>query len=133
MSKTTITSNFIKKDIELAKFIDISAELTDMINRKSCKADLSKVFLKLLFTAEDYFLNIEILLNKHSYPELAKQKKFHQVFFDNVKAIQKEYTEGTANCCIKINTFLKGWLKEYNSTYKKDCITFFKNKELVTL
>ncbi len=132
MSRTIITSNFIEKDIELAKFFDISNELTDMINRKTCKTDLSKVFLKLLFTAEDYFLNLEILLNKHSYPKLAKQKNFHQVFFNNVKAIQKEYTEGNENCCVKINTFLKDWLNEYNSFYKKDCITFIKNKELVT-
>lgn len=131
MEKTQFNIGSHEGDAHLQKFYEILRELEQILYKKSCKTDLARVFFKLLFNAEDYFMSIEILLSKNAYPNLKKQKEFHRSFIDKVREIQQQYDQGEQDCCSKIYSFLNSWIEKYLAEYNNELVDFLNEKKLI--
>lgn len=132
MLKTTVNTGFSKIDSHLIKFKEISAQLEDILKNKTCSEDLSKLFYKILFNAEDYFLEVELLLNKLKYSKIKEQRAFHRDFIEKIKEIEDEYNKGADNCCLKLYDLLEEKCLDYFNPKKLEIFTFLKGKSILT-
>ena len=93
MKESTVSLTFPEKDIHLDKFYEILKEISEIVRNSTCISDLSKVFYKLLFNAEDYFIEIETLLIKNEYPKLKDQKKLNLKKRKQLPPLMQEITQ----------------------------------------
>jgi len=95
------------------KFVDIINNLVDILNEQKCGTEVLDIFHKLLFYAETYFIDEELLYQKNNYSELKKHQEQHKEFIDEISKFQNEFKEGVKDVCIRMMKYLDIWFKNH--------------------
>ena len=115
-------------DIHHEKMLSVINELTDTVRNEECEMMLVDVFQKLLFYAENYFVEEEYLMQRFIYPEFGKHKNEHKNFVDELIKYQQLYSEGDACICKGLLEFLQTWYKKHIVNYDNTVVDFLKAK-----
>ncbi|MEI8377093.1 MAG: bacteriohemerythrin [bacterium] len=103
-------------------------ELYDAMNNGKSNEILGKIINKLVDYTKTHFATEERYMSTHGYPELASQKREHQMFTDKVIAFKNEFDSGKIALTVAITSFLKSWLSDHISGSDKKYGPFFNSK-----
>lgn len=103
--------------------------IIDMLEDADCNAEnkcdeLKRIFYKLGFYIESYFLDEEMLFKKHGYKNLSVHKADHKAFIERVRKIQRNFLNGSQNTCKELLDFLKPWYEQHIINYDNEAVDF---------
>ncbi len=110
--------NIIGIDAQHKHLFDLVNELHDAMSQGQGKLVLTGTLDSLAKYASVHFADEEKLLAKANYPDLAIQKKEHEVFIQKVHELQAQQQSGAVALTLPVMEFLKDWL--VNHILKKD-------------
>ncbi|HAN79020.1 MAG TPA: hypothetical protein DCQ31_15255 [Bacteroidales bacterium] len=105
-------------------FLELMNSLIDAINEKKCSDEIQTIFYKLLFYAESYFTEEEMLFQKHNYPKFENHKAEHKDFAEKISMLQVEYSKGKSSVCFYLLTFMQKWFQEHILAYDAEAVEF---------
>jgi hemerythrin len=124
--KEEYTVNINVIDEQHKKFLDIINELKLIINSNTCKENVSKIFFRIAYLIDHYFLKEEIYFKDYEYPNFDQHKIAHNQFIDRIIQFQKDVENNKENLCLDIYTYLENWFDEHILKYDKDAVEFLK-------
>lgn len=96
------------------KFVDVINNLVDILNEnKYGSTEVLDIFHKLLYYAETYFIDEELLYQKNNYAELKKHQEQHTEFIAEISKFRHEFKKGTSDVCIRMMKYLDIWYKNH--------------------
>jgi len=107
-------------------FTDIINMLIDVINKKDCKNKKAEVFHKLVFYAENYFIDEEMYFKQYNYSKTLQHKDSHSQLIEKISEFQKNIQDDSVNCMDMLN-YIELWFNEHMLKYDKDAIDFLSN------
>ncbi len=110
------------------KFIELVKYITNSINNSVCDSQVPHVFHKLVFFAENYFVEEEIFLNLHNYPKLQLHKESHKRFVDKISYFQGEYYKGKFICRDMLK-YIKEWFGAHILKSDNEAVKFLLSKK----
>jgi len=106
-------TGFESLDHHHKKFVDVINGLVDIINDGKCGNDVLEIFHKLLFLAETYFIDEELLYQKNNYTELKKHQEQHKEFILKISDFRREYRKNEEGVCVRMMKYLDVWYKNH--------------------
>lgn len=104
-------------------FVEIINLLVTILNQGSDKENLVDVFHKLVFYAENYFIDEELYYQKNNFPELKKHKEQHNEFCKQILTFQQAYTQNNL-VCEDLMKYLDKWFKNHILQGDKETVDF---------
>ncbi len=95
------------------KYIEVINNLVDILNNDKETAEVLDVFHKLLYYAETYFLDEELLYQRNNYADLTKHKQEHKDFIAEINHFRDDYQEKENTVCVRMMKYLDIWYKNH--------------------
>jgi len=110
------------------KMLSVISELSETMKNNECDLMLVNVFQKLLFYAENYFIEEEYLMQRFVCQEFGKHKNEHKEFVEELNKFQETYSQGGDCICDGLLKFLEQWYKKHIINYDNTVVDFLKTK-----
>jgi hemerythrin-like metal-binding protein len=109
-------------------FLGVINSLIEAINSKQCADKIVEILHKVIYYAENYFIDEEIFFKKYKYPKLNEHKESHAQFINEINGFMQMLKGGNTEICFEILDFMDKWYKNHLSKYDQDAINFLKEK-----
>lgn len=108
------------------KFVDVINNLVDIINDDKCGNEVLEIFHKLLYLAETYFIDEELLYQKNNFTDLKNHQEQHKEFILKISEFRKLYKDSEENVCVKMMKYLDIWYKNHILIEDANAASFMK-------
>jgi len=118
-------TGFDSLDHHHKKFVDVINNLVDILNENKCGTEVLEIFHKLLFYAETYFIDEELLYQKNNYSALKKHQEEHKNFIIEISKFRNDFKKNELNVCVNMMKYLDIWYKKHileEDSNAADCI-----------
>lgn len=122
------TLNLPRIDEHHKKFLDVINLLIKVNNERTCEEEISLVFFRLIFYAENYFVDEEILFKEYGYSNFKQHKEEHNLFIKQVVTFQEEYKNNDRTVCKRMLIFLSEWFDKHILEYDKEAAKYLLEK-----
>lgn len=109
--RNTLTVESIRDNNKKIK--ELINYFSESIKEDKCKLDIVKIFHKISFYTQEFFINEELYMKKYDIPFISSHIKEHKEFSDKMLVFQKQFEEGKADLCPKLLSFLKYWYEKH--------------------
>jgi len=116
--------NIASIDKHHQNFVELLNDLIGTVSTSKCKENIAITFYKLIYYAENYFTEEELLFQSKNYPNLEQHKAEHKAFADKINIFKNQFLEGKDNICLHLLAFLQKWFHEHILQYDKEAVDF---------
>jgi hemerythrin-like metal-binding protein len=109
-------------------FIDIINLLIDAINKDEYSDSVAEVFHKLIFYAENYFIDEELYFKKYNYTNAKQHQDSHELLMNQINKFYLQFKDGKKGFCSDMLNYIENWFKEHLQKYDKDTVNFLIEK-----
>ncbi len=106
-------TNVKELDEQHKKLVSLINNLHDAMTKGKGKEIMGKILNELADYTDYHFKTEEKLLEKHAYPDYAKQKSAHDSFTKKVLDLKDRYHKGQTTISVEVMNLLSDWLKDH--------------------
>lgn len=115
-------------DSQHKQLIKILCELYEAMQAQKTNDVLGKILNELLSYTKTHFATEEKYMSQHGYPDLAAQKKEHEMFTAKIAEFKDSFDSGRTSISVSVTSFVKNWLFNHILASDKKYGPFFASK-----
>jgi len=97
-------------DAQHKQLVKLLGELYDAMQAQKATEVVGKILNELVRYTKTHFAAEERYMAQAGYPDLAAQKKEHEVFTAKIQKFKEEFDAGRTSLSVSLATFVKDWL-----------------------
>lgn len=97
-------------DAQHKQLVKLLGELYDAMQAQHATEVVGKILSELVRYTKTHFAAEEKYMTQAGYPDLAAQKREHEVFTAKIQKFKDEFDAGRTSLSVSLATFVKDWL-----------------------
>jgi len=97
-------------DAQHKQLVQLLGDLYDAMQAQKANEVLGKILNQLVGYTKAHFATEERLMTQAGYPDLAAQKREHEIFTKKVVDFKEAFDGGRTSLSVSLTTFVKDWL-----------------------
>jgi hemerythrin len=118
-------------DDQHKKLVSLIDQLHESMKSGQATAQMSSILKELESYAQQHFREEEILMERHQYSGLARQKHAHASFVKKLAEFKEDMAQGKLAIPMDVMTFLRDWLTKHIMDTDKKYGPFFNDKGII--
>lgn len=115
-------------DSQHKQLVKILGDLYEAMQAQKANEVLGKLLNELLRYTKTHFATEEKYMSQHGYPDLAAQKKEHEMFTAKIAEFIESFESGRTSISVSVTSFVKNWLFSHILSSDKKYSSFFASK-----
>lgn len=97
-------------DAQHKQLVKLLGELYDAMQAQKANDVVGRILTELVRYTKTHFANEERYMAQAGYPDLAAQKREHEIFTAKIQKYKDEFDAGRTSLSVSLATFVKDWL-----------------------